>query len=100
MTTITSASIPSSASSSLERLGAWALLALARCNPDLDILEESGAQTRAVQVGIIVDDTGVPRLVGRISIALNADYATDTSSKLWAKALELSTTTLPTGFTS
>lgn len=100
MTTITNASIPSSASSSLERLGAWAILALARCNPDLDILEESGSQTRAVQVGIIIDDTGVPRLVGRVSIALSADYAENATTKLWAKALELSTTALPTGFTS
>jgi hypothetical protein len=100
MTTITSGNIPASASSSLERLGAWTLLALSRCNPDLDVLEETGTATRAVQVGIIVDDTGVPRLVGRISIALASNYAEDNTSKLWAKALELSTTALPTGFTS
>jgi hypothetical protein len=100
MTALTQAQIPASAYSSLERLACWTMLALARVNPDLDILEEAGKSTRAVQVGISFDDTGVPRLIGRLSIALNADYASDATSKLWAKGLELSTTTLPTGFTS
>lgn len=100
MTTITSTSIPSSASASLEKLAVWVLTALARCNPDLDILEEDGAATRAVQVGIIVDSTGTPRLVSRVSIALSADYAENSATKLWAKALDLSSVALPTGFTS
>ena len=76
------------------------MLALARCNPDLDILEQDGSATRAVDLGIIIDSTGTPRLVGRISIALSADYAENSATKLWAKALELSTVALPTGFTS
>lgn len=100
MTTITAASIPSSASASLEKLTAWALLAMGRCNPDIDVLEEDGVATRAVQVGIIIDSTGTPRLVGRISIALSADYAENAATKLWVKALELGTVALPTGFTS
>jgi hypothetical protein len=100
MTTITAASIPSSASSTLERLACWALLALARVNPDLDVLEPEDSSTRAVQASLIIDDTGAPRLVGRISLQLNSDYATDSTSKLWAKTLEFSQTALPTGFTS
>ena len=100
MTVIQASNIPSSATTSLERLGAWVVLALARVNPDFDVLEEEASRTRAAQVGIIVDSTGVPRLVGRISIALDADYATDSTSKLWAKALELSQTALPSGFTT
>lgn len=100
MTVITSASIPSSASASLEKLAAWAMLALSRCNPDLDVLEVDGSATRAVDLGIIVDSTGTPRLVGRISLALAADYAENASTKLWAKAQDLSSVALPSGFTS
>lgn len=76
------------------------MLALSRCNPDLDILEQDGSATRAVDLGIIVDSTGVPRLVGRVSIALSADYAENSSTKLWAKAQDLSSVSLPSGFTS
>lgn len=100
MTTITSSNIPTSASSSLETLASWVLLALARCNPDLDVLEEEGATTRAIQVGLIIDDTGVPRLVGRISLPLSADYAENSATKLWAKTQQISSVTLPTAFTS
>lgn len=100
MTAIQATDIPPSASSSLERLTAWCLLALNRVNPDNETIEEAGTTVRTAQVGIIVDNFGKPRLVGRASIQLDESYASDGTTKLWAKAEELGTVTLPANYTT
>lgn len=100
MTAIQPSDIPPSASTSLERLTAWCLLALNRVNPDSETIEEAGVTVRTAQVGIIVDDFGQPRLVGRASIQLDPAYASDASTKLWVKANEMGTTTLPANYTT
>lgn len=98
MTALNPNNLPTSATSSVERLAAYALLLLHRLNPDLSVLEVAGQATRALQVSIITDSTGTDRIVGRLSIPLDPAYITDTTLPLWSFADDLSNTTIPDGF--
>ena len=80
--------------SSLEQVAAWAALALSRVNPSLSVLETSDESTAVSQVAVIRSSTGAPRLVCRLSIELDAAYATS-GNDLWLDALELSNTAIP-----
>lgn len=100
MTAIQISDIPSTATTSLERLVAWGVLALNRVNPDGETIEESGITIKTSQVGVIIDNFGQPRLIGRVSIQLDQDYASNSATKLWAKAQELSQVAIPTNYTS
>lgn len=100
MTALQPSDIPSSATTSLERLIAWAVLALNRVNPDGEAIEEPGVTIRTSQVGVVIDNFGNPRLIGRVSIELESDYASNSATKLWAKAKELSQVTLPVNYTT
>lgn len=100
MTAITPTDIPPTALTSLESLTAWCLLALNRINPDGEAIEEPGVTVKTAQVGLIIDNFGNPRLIGRASIQLSPDYASDTSSKLWAKAEDLGNVALPSTYTT
>lgn len=71
MTAINPNNIPSNATSSVERLAAYAILLLHRLNPDLTALEVPGEATRAIQASVISDSTGRDRIVARVSIALD-----------------------------
>lgn len=98
MTAIQPSDIPPSASSSLERLTIWCLLALNRLNPDSETIEEAGVTVRVAQIGIIIDDFGKPRLIGRASIELDPSYDSDATTKLWVKAQEVGTVSLPANY--
>ncbi len=83
----------------LERLAAWAILALRRVNPTQQVLEIPGGNPeRVVQAAIIQADDDTIRFFGRVSIAIESDYAEDNENKLWMKSLELSNTVLPDAF--
>lgn len=85
----------------LERLHVWSGLALARLNPVLQVLEVPGfSAERVAQSTLIKADDGTNRIVIRTSIAIDGDYATDTTTKFWMKAIDLSNTTLPNSFKS
>ena len=83
----------------LERLTAWAILALRRVNPTQQVLEIPGANPeRVIQAAIIQADDDTIRFFGRVSISIESDYAEDNVNKLWMKAEELSNTVLPDAF--
>lgn len=98
MTAITTSQIPTSVNSA-ERLAAYAALLLARMNPDLRILEVSGASQKAIEVTVFPADDGKYRLAVRISLELDADFATDITKAFYLKVKDLSNTPLPAGFT-
>ena len=91
MTAINTSEIPAVVDSA-EELVAYAAMLLARVNPDLRILEVPGGSQKAIEMTIISADEVTTRLIGRFSIALNPEYATDTSVPLYAQARELSNT--------
>ena len=83
----------------LERLATWAILALRRVNPTQQVLEIPGGNPeRVIQAAIIQADDDTIRFFGRVSIAIESDYAEDNVNKLWMKSLELSNTVLPDAF--
>ena len=83
----------------LERLATWAILALRRVNPTQQVLEIPGGNPeRVIQAAIIQADDDTIRFFGRVSIAIENDYAEDNVNKLWMKSLELSNTVLPDAF--
>lgn len=94
------ADIPSNINT-LERLAVWAVVALRRVNPTLQVLELPGGQPeRAAQAAIIQADDDTIRMFGRISIPLDSGYAETNGVKLWMHAQELSNTALPAAFKS
>lgn len=97
MTSLTPSQIPGTVNTA-ERLAAYAGLLLQRVNPDLPIQEEQAVRQKAIEAVVINDAFGAPRLVLRISLPLNADYATDTATPFFAKALELSNSPVPSGY--
>lgn len=94
MTTLTNAQRPTGIDT-VERHLAYDLLLLARLNPDLKIIEQPGQTVKAVEVVLTPADDGTVRLVGRVSIALDPDYAIDLTQPLYMQALDLSNTSVP-----
>ena len=83
----------------LERLVTWGILALRRVNPTQQVLEAPGGEPeRVVQSAIFQADDDSIRFFGRVSIAIEGNYAEDSTSKIWMKAEELSNTILPEAF--
>ena len=94
MTTIALTSIPPEINT-VERLAAYSLLLLSRLNPTLAILEVLGEpEVRAAFTGIGDDSGGKKRLIGRISLELDADFSTSTGA-LWLDVKELSNVSIP-----
>jgi hypothetical protein len=79
----------------LERHIAYDLLLLAKLNPDLKIIEQAGATVRAVEVVISPADDGTIRLIGRVSIPIDSDYANNLSQPLYMAAKDISNVTVP-----
>jgi len=82
----------------VERMAAWSGLALARANPNLKVLELENFTQRAAQATVIQSEGEGVRLVIRINLPLNPNYATENPGKLWLNAQELSVIAIPTGF--
>ncbi|MGL4617914.1 MAG: glucose-6-phosphate dehydrogenase [Chroococcidiopsis sp.] len=99
MTVITAADIPSSATTSLEKLAAWVGLALARCNPTARLLEDPNTFPQRICETVMVraDDNSL-RLVVRVSIPIADGYA-ENAAKFWNNANEISNSAvLPAAF--
>jgi hypothetical protein len=97
MTSFVTTDIPTQINT-LERLAAWVALALQRVNPTLSIIEQSNAAPeRTCQAVLATAEDDTVRLVARISIEIDPDYA-ESTSKLWLSAREFSNTTLPAAF--
>lgn len=82
----------------LEKLAAWVGLALSRVNPSVKILENPGADPiRAATSILIKADDGSTRLVVRLSIPVNDNYA-ESTSKFWFNCEEIDNTALPSAY--
>ncbi|MBR8828485.1 MAG: hypothetical protein DSM107014_11400 [Gomphosphaeria aponina SAG 52.96 = DSM 107014] len=79
----------------LERHLAYDVLLLARLNPSLRIVEQAGSTTRAVEVVLSPADDGSIRLIARLSLPVDPNYANDTSQPLYMWAQELSNVAIP-----
>jgi hypothetical protein len=81
-----------------ERLAAYVLLLLARVNPTLEYVESENNTVKVVDVGLAAASDGSIRLIGRVSIPLAADYATNTSVPLYMHAQEISNVAVPAAY--
>ena len=83
----------------LERLAMWTMMALRRVNPTLSVIEiaDSPAE-RVAQTALVQADDNSIRFIGRVSLELPADYADDSTTKLWTKPLEFSNVVLPEAY--
>lgn len=96
----TTTDIPSSINT-LERLAAWSILALARANPTLKILETSASEPeRAAQAALIRAEDDTLRLIARASLPIDPAYSENNTVKFWMHTQEISNTSLPVAFLS
>ncbi len=98
MTAINIATDIPSQINTLEKLFAWAGLALANINPSLTALEGVGYTERCAQAGIfyVAADNKYRALI-RGSVQMSSDYLAG-GAKQWTFAQELSNTALPAIF--
>lgn len=83
-----------------EKLAAWAILLLARQNPDRRVIELIDEPSRqVVLVTIIKAEDNSYRLIGRVSLKLDAGYA-ENAGKFWTNVEEFANTEIPTAFTT
>lgn len=84
----------------LEKLAAWAGLALARCNPSARLLEDPNAfPQRICETVMVKADDNTLRLVVRLSLPV-ADGHAEATTKFWESINVVSDTVLPAAFKS
>lgn len=89
--------IPSSVNT-VEKLACWAVMALARCNPDAKILEIPGQPSVEVALATLLRASdGSTRYVVRASLPVQPGYG-ETAAKWWNNINEFSTTALPAAY--
>lgn len=93
------ASIPATALTSVEALHAWTGILLHRGNPTLKVLETQNYSDYACQSSVFTAEDKSTRLVIRINLELEADYATS-GKKIWASVKEFSEQAIPNDFKS
>lgn len=98
MTAINTSTQLPTAIDTVEKLAAYSVLALARVNPTLRVLELPGESQFAIEATIIPADDGTDRLIARMSIELDPSWSSDTANPIYLLAKELSNTVLPSGF--
>ncbi|PSB16048.1 glucose-6-phosphate dehydrogenase [Phormidesmis priestleyi ULC007] len=98
MTAITIATDIPSSIVTLEQLHAWSGLTLSRINPSLAILEAENFAQYVMQSGIFSAADNSNRLLTRASLALDMNYISDRSKKLWMFANEFSAVAIPAAF--
>lgn len=82
----------------VEKIAAWAGLALARCNPSTKVLENPNLPSERVALtALIKADDGSNRLVIRLSLPVDDNYPISTK-KFWENVTEISETVLPAAF--
>lgn len=98
MTPITRTSIPSNIDT-LEELATWAILGLAKTNPDRTVLVNNQRTDRAAEHSIFIGGDNEVYFSGRVVLKLASDYSYDTSVRFWEKVQAISNTALPQGLT-
>lgn len=97
---LTREQIPSDIST-VEQLLAWATLLLDEQARGMTIKEDAGIiPTPVSQVQIVTVADNSTRLIGRVSLALQDDWAVNRSVKIWRRMRELVTTSIPAHFTT
>ncbi len=97
MTAIAKLNIPDGCNS-VEKIAAWAILTLVRHNPTMRVLEiDDETPVRVVSSSVLEAAGGTTRLLGRVSLELNAGYDISTLP-LWEEVKDLSNTTLNAGY--
>jgi len=98
MTAIAPADIPTSATTTLEKLAAWVGLALARCNPTARLLEDPNTFPQRICEAVMVraDDNSL-RLVIRVSLPIADGYA-ENPAKFWNNINEIANVALPAAY--
>lgn len=86
----------------LERLAAWALLALHDVNRGLYYKETDFAEgaVPVVSTGVVEAADGTDRLISRIAIPLDTAWRTDGTQSLWMFADDIREVTLPSAFSA
>jgi hypothetical protein len=82
----------------LEQLNAWCGLTIARINPSLATLEAENYAQFVAQSGIFSSADNTNRLLIRTSLALDPNYISDRSKKLWMFVNEFSNVAIPAAF--
>jgi hypothetical protein len=94
MTAIAKADIPDTCNT-VERLAAWAILTLRRINPTERVIEvDDEAPQRVAVASILEDSTTNVRMLGRLSLPMNADFASSELA-LWELVEDISNTQIP-----
>lgn len=93
------ASIPAAALTTVEALHAWTGMLLHRGNSSLKVLETQNFSDYACQASIFQAEDKSIRLVVRINLELQADYATS-GKKIWESVKEFSEQSIPNDFKS
>jgi len=87
--------------STVEQLWVWATLLLDEQARGLTVKEDAGIiPTPASQVQVVTVADNTTRLIGRVSIELQDDWAINRAVKLWRRVKELVTTSIPANFTT
>lgn len=100
MTALAIASQIPSQIDTLEKLAAWAGLALANINPTVVGIEGQGYQERSAQANIFyIPADNKSRLIVRTSLVIGPDYLAG-GMKMWQFVQPLANTAMPTVFTT
>ncbi|PSB20550.1 glucose-6-phosphate dehydrogenase [Phormidesmis priestleyi ULC007] len=98
MTAITIATDIPSSIVTLEQLHAWSGLTLDRINPSLAVLEAENLAQFVMQTGIFSAADNSNRLLVRSSFAIDPDFISNRTKKLWMFTKEFSGVSIPQAF--
>lgn len=81
----------------VEKLHAWTGLLLHRSNSTLKVLEAANYSDYACQNSLFTADDGTERLVIRVNLKLNPEYATG-ATKIWNSILPFAEIAIPAAY--
>lgn len=99
MTTLNLNQIPSQINS-LERLAVWVGTLLSKINPVQRIPVDNASNPRCAQYSIFKDQDGQEHIYIELVIKLDPTWTSDTATKAWMKAMDISETAILASYTS
>ncbi|MEM8780784.1 MAG: hypothetical protein AAGF26_18345 [Cyanobacteria bacterium P01_G01_bin.49] len=100
MTALTTTDIPNQINT-VERLLAWAGLALGFINPTKAIVEAAGENPeRVIQSFVLRADDGSERLIIRAALPLDPNWRSNDTDAFWLNVTDLENVDLPTAYTN
>ena len=81
----------------LEQLVVYSTLTLGAVNPDLEYLITDASTELVADLATVQAADGTTRIIARVSIPIDPEYSTN-GFTLWANALEVSNTAIPSRF--